>query len=80
MELTEDNYCDQKPVTMEFTFEEHEILNDMILHAIGSYDFATQGLHDMLVDVPMTSEIFTRYQLLTSLKERSFFLWKNRFN
>ena len=80
MELTEDNYCDQKPVTMEFTFEEHEILNDMILHAIESYDFATQGLHDMLVDVPMTSEIFTRYQLLTSLKERSFFLWKNRFN
>lgn len=35
-ELNETNYCDQKPVTIELTFEEHELVKNTIIHAMDN--------------------------------------------
>ncbi len=76
LELTLENYCDQKPVTMEFTFQEHDLLNDVLNHAIEVYDFA--AFYEV-GELPEDSQIRIRYEMLTKLKNHSFQLWKDRF-
>lgn len=77
-ELTEDNYCDKQPVTMEFTFEEHDLLNDIIRHAIDAYDFVM--FSDISVkELPFDNDIRQRYEMLESIKNRSFALWADRY-
>lgn len=75
-ELNETNYCDQKTITMEFSFEAHDLLNDMICHALDTYDFVNYlGIHDL----PEDSPVRRRYEMLESMKECSFKLWNDRF-
>jgi len=76
LELNETNYCDQQPVTMEFTFEEHDLLNSILNHAMEAYDFvAYLGIYDL----PEDSEIRQRYMMLDNLKNQSYSLWAQRF-
>lgn len=76
LELTKDNYCDQKPVTMEFTFEEHDLLNFILCHAIDGMDLAVPCIYDL----PEDSEIRKRYDMLEHMKNHSYSLWEQRFN
>ena len=73
--LTEENYCDQQPVTMEFTFEEHDLLNSILCHAIDGMDLAIPCIYDL----PENSEIRQRYELLEHMKNHSYSLWATRF-
>ena len=75
-ELNETNYCDQTPVTMEFTFEEHDLLNDIFNHAIDGLNVAIPyGISDL----PKDSEIRQRYEMLEHMKNHSYSLWSERF-
>jgi len=74
-ELTESNYCDQQPVTMEFTFEEHDLLNSILCHASDSMDLAIPCVFDL----PEDSEIRQRYEMLSRMKTYSYSLWSTRF-
>ena len=76
IELTEDNYCDQKSVTMEFTFEEHDLLKQILIHSIDSFDIAMNGF---IYELPKDSEIRQRYEMLEHMSSKICDLWKNRF-
>lgn len=75
-ELNETNYCDQKPVVIEFTFEEHELVKNIIIHAMDSVDILSICVYDL----PEDSEIRKRYQTLESLGDKICALWINRFS
>ena len=77
IELTEDNYCNQKPIAMEFSFQEHDFLNEVLNHAINAYDFLGFYEIDMLPD---DSEIKRKYNMLMDIKQRSHNLWMHRFD
>lgn len=74
-ELTESNYCDQQPVTMAFTFEEHDLLNSILCHAVDAMDLAIPCVYDL----PEDSEVRQRYELLEHMKNHSYSLWSARF-
>lgn len=74
--LNETNYCNQKPVAIEFTFEEHELVKNIIIHAMDSVDI----LGICVYDLPEDSEIRKRYDALESLSDRILVLWSNRFS
>ena len=75
-ELNETNYCDQQPVTMEFTFEEHDLLNGILIHALDGMDLAIPCIYDF----PEDTEIRRRYEMLEHMKNHSYSLWATRFN
>ena len=76
--MTNETSCyDTTPVTMEFTADEHDLLNDIIQYALGVYDFIP--FHE-LYELSEDSEIRKRYFMLDSLKERSYQLWSRRFD
>ena len=75
MTLTEENYCNQQPVTMEFTYEEHDLLNFILNHAIDGMDLAIPCVYDL----PEDSEIRQRYDMLEHMKNLSYSLWATRF-
>lgn len=52
--------------------DEHEILNDSLVFMCNSYD---NVIHDM----PKDCESYARYEALKKLMDRSFDLWKERF-
>jgi hypothetical protein len=78
IELNETNYCDQKPITIEFTFEEHDLFNDILNHAIEAIDFAL-GSSMLEFDYLEDSEIRKRYEMLENMKNYSCSLWAQRF-
>ena len=75
LELNETNYCDQTPVTMEFSFEEHDLLNSILVHAAGGMDLAIPSIYEL----PEDSEIRQRYETLDRLRQFSYALWAKRF-
>lgn len=67
----------ESSITIEYTFEEHELLNSVLIHAMDSSDLVLYGaIHDL----PEDSEIRIRYELLDSMRRRSVELWSSRFN
>lgn len=74
-ELNETNYCDQQPVTMEFTFEEHDLLNDILCHASDGMYVACPSYHEL----PEDSEFVQRFKMLEQIRHKSNQLWSQRF-
>jgi hypothetical protein len=74
-ELNETNYCDQTPVTMEFSFEEHDLLNNILVHSLDGMYLAIPSLYEL----PEDSEIRQRYETLERLRQFSYALWAKRF-
>lgn len=67
---------DESPVTIEYTMDEHELLNDILNLEMDAMDVVLCGeLHNL----PKDSQIRIRYELLRSMRERSAQLWSNRF-
>jgi hypothetical protein len=75
METLELNYCDQKPITMEFSYEEHDLLNSILNHAVDGMYLAIPCIYDL----PEDSEIRQRYEMLELMKNHSYSLWAQRF-
>lgn len=66
----------ESPVNIEYSFEEHEILNDILNHALDSVDL---GLYGEIYNLPEDSPIVIRYKKLQAMRDHSFELWSNRF-
>jgi hypothetical protein len=77
IEINETNYCDQKPITMEFSFEEHDVINIILNHALDAYDFTG---YNEIFDLPDDSPIKKKYNMILELRERSHSLWMHRFD
>ncbi len=60
---------------MEFTFEEHDLLNSILNHAIDGMNLAVPCIYDFSED----SEIRQRYEMIEEMKEKSYKLWAQRF-
>ena len=66
---------DKSPVTLEFTYEEHDLLNSIFCHASDALDLAVPCIYDL----PEDSEVRQRYTMLDNLKNRSYDFWAQRF-
>ena len=66
---------DTTPITMEFTADEHDLLNNILVHALDGIHLAIPCIYDL----PEDSEIRQRYELLEHMKNHSYSLWANRF-
>jgi hypothetical protein len=75
LQLNETNYCDQQPVAIEFTFEEHDFLNDILCHASDGMYVACPNYYDL----PEESEFRQRFKMLEEMRHKSNQLWKNRY-
>ena len=73
-ELIKDHY-DTQPVMMEFTVEEHDLLNSILCHAVDGMDLAIPCIYDL----PEDSKIRQRYEMLDRMKNHSYSLWAQRF-
>lgn len=65
-------------ITVTITESQHELLNDVLMHAIEAYQVVSpydMGLHDL----PIENEIVQRYTLLENMKEMFYTLWSDRF-
>ena len=67
--------CDQKPVMMEFTYEEHDLLNSILCHASDGMYIAAPSI----CELPIDSEIRQRYEMLEEMRDRSCDLWAQRY-
>jgi hypothetical protein len=66
----------ETPVTIEYTYEEHELLNSIMTAAIDSIDTIIYG---EIYALPEDSDIRVRYELLNSMRNRSLKLWSQRW-
>lgn len=66
---------DESPITLDFTYEEHDLLNSILCHALDGMDLAVPCIYDFSED----SEVRQRYTMLDKLKNRSYDLWAQRF-
>ena len=74
--MTNETSCyDMTPVTMEFTVDEHDLLNIILCHAIDGMDLAIPCIYDL----PEDFEIRQRYDMLEHMKNHSYSLWAQRF-
>jgi hypothetical protein len=65
-------------ITVTITESQHELLNDVLMHAIEAYQIVSPydtGLYDL----PIENEIVQRYTLLENMKEMFYTLWSDRF-
>lgn len=66
---------DMTPVTMEFTVDEHDLLNNILVHALDGMYLAIPCIFDL----PEDSESLKRYEMLERMKNQSYQLWSQRF-
>jgi len=75
-DTNEDSHIVQGDIQVPLTFAEHELINEVLLQAVNSFDFACPyGMFDL----PIDSEIVQRYTMLENLRERFNILWSDRF-
>jgi hypothetical protein len=67
---------DTTPITMEFTADEHDLLNSILVHALDGMHLAIPCIYDL----PEDSESLQRYEMLERMKNHSCSLWEHRFN
>lgn len=65
-------------ITVTLTESQHELLNDIILHSLESYQLMSpygDGIHELPIDNP----IVQRYSMIDNMKELFDQLWTDRF-
>ena len=73
--MNETSCYDTTPITMEFTVDEHDLLNSILNHALDGMYLAIPCVFDL----PEDSESLQRYEMLVRMKKRSYQLWSQRF-
>ena len=66
----------QKPVSFQFSYEEHEILCDAIMSLMNCYDVIP--FHE-LEQLDPESETRKKYELLDKMKNQVYYAWSQRF-
>ena len=61
---------------LEFSYEEHDLLNSILCHALDGMHLAIPCIYDL----PEDSESLQRYEMLERMKNHSYSLWETRFN
>ena len=75
-DTNEDSHIVQGDIQVQLTFAEHELMNEVLMQAVNSFDFACPyGIYEL----PIDSEIVQRYTMLENLRERFNTLWSDRF-
>lgn len=69
--------CDQSPVTIEISVEEHEYLMDILCNVADCYNFVLSS--EDIMHLPEDSEAVKRYKMLRSLRDQVNRLWTHRF-
>ena len=77
MDTDMDSHMEQGDILVPLTMAEHELMNDIILHAVEAADFT---IPFCLSDLPLDNEIVQRYTMLANLRERFIYLWADRFH
>jgi hypothetical protein len=76
-DTTDDSHIDKNDLNVTVTYAEHELLKEVMLHAVEAMDFACPyGMFDL----PLDSEIVQRYTMIENLRERLNTAWSDRFN
>jgi hypothetical protein len=75
-DTNEDSHIVQGDIQVLLTYAEHELINEVLMQASTSFDFACPY---GMVDLPIDSEIVQRYTMLQNLSERFYILWSDRF-
>jgi hypothetical protein len=77
-DTNENEHMSTGDITITLTMVEHEILNDIILHALEAVQLVTpyDGFHDL----PLDNEIVQRISTIDNLRHRFITLWAYRFN
>lgn len=76
MDTNDDSHMVKGDILVPLTMAEHELMNDIILHAVEAANFA---IPYCLADLPLDNEIVQRYTMLENLRERFVYLWADRF-
>ena len=65
-------------ITVSLTEAQHELLNDVLLHAVEAYQVVAP-YDDGINDLPLDNPIVQRYSMLQNLREMFIELQKDRF-
>lgn len=65
-------------ITLEFTVEEHDLLNDVLVHCIDAMYFSMGSIS--FADLDRSCELHQRLLMLEKIKTRSYDLWMQRYN
>ena len=76
IDTNDDAHMEQGDILVPLTMAEHELLNEIIIHAVDAANFA---IPYCLADLPITNEIVQRYTMIDNLRERFGILWADRF-
>lgn len=76
MDTDMDSHMEQGDIVVPLTMAEHELLNEIIIHAVDAANFA---IPYCLHDLPIANEIVQRYTMIDNLRERFGILWADRF-
>lgn len=75
-DTNEDAHIDQNDLSITLTFNEHEMLCDVLLQAVNMIEFACPYGY---FDLPMESELIKRFSTIENLRERFNESWSDRF-
>jgi len=65
-------------ITITLSESQHELLNDILLHALESYQLVSP-YNDGMWDLPIYNPIVQRYTMVENLREMLNEMWKERF-
>jgi hypothetical protein len=68
----------ENDITITLTESQHELLNEVLNHAIEAINLASP-YGDGMWDLPLDNPIVQRYTMLENMKEMFFELWRDRF-
>ena len=68
----------ENDITITLTESQHELLNEVLNHAIEAINLASP-YGDGMWDLPLDNAIVQRYTMLENMKEMFFELWRDRF-
>lgn len=68
----------ENDITISLTESQHELLNEILCHAMDSFNLAAPYGHGMY-GLPVDNPIVQRYTMIENLKEMFYELWSDRF-
>ena len=72
------NIMNTNDITITITESQHELLNDVLLHAIEAYQIVSP-YNSGIYDLPIDNEIIQRYTMLENLREMMIKLMEDRW-
>lgn len=68
----------ENDITISLTESQHELLNEILCHAMDAFNLAAP-YNDGMFDLPLDNPIVQRYTMLENMREMFQQLWSDRF-